>query len=67
MNVPSGLRSGVSEEVVEAPWEAWPPFAAISLSSSLGRLAKFAGFEEAILEDVMGSFGFSWGGVETGE
>ena len=32
------------------PWDACPPFAAISLSSSLGRLAKLAGLEEAIVD-----------------
>jgi hypothetical protein len=34
----------------EAPWEAWPPLAAIARSSSLGRLAKLAGLESAIVE-----------------
>lgn len=36
--------------VLLEPWEACPPFAAISLSSSLGRLAKLAGLVEAIVD-----------------
>jgi hypothetical protein len=37
------------EEVAHEPWEARPPLLATSRTSSVGRLAKFPGFVDAIL------------------